>query len=116
MDVVIGLDSGTTATKAVAVAADASVRAAATVGYPLLVPAPGRAELDARRLGQAAVEALATVSQRAQEHGDRVTGVCLSAAMHGLVPLDADGSPRGPLLTWADGRAGAQARELTEGP
>jgi gluconokinase len=50
MDLVIGLDSGTTATKAVAVAADATVVATSSVGYPLLVPEPGYAELDPLRL------------------------------------------------------------------
>jgi gluconokinase len=50
MDLVVGLDSGTTATKAVAVAADATVVATCSAGYPLLMPAPGHAELDPVRL------------------------------------------------------------------
>jgi hypothetical protein len=57
VDVVVGLDSGTTATKAVTAGVDARVRDVVSVGYPLLVPGPGRAELDAGRLQQAAVEA-----------------------------------------------------------
>ena len=47
MDVLVGLDAGTTATKAVTAGADARVRDTASVGYPLLVPQPGWAELDA---------------------------------------------------------------------
>ncbi len=115
VDVVIGLDSGTTSTKAVAVTVDATVRATASFGYPLLVPAPGRAELDPGRLQQAAVRALAEVARAAREAGDRVVGVCLSAALHGLVPMDRDCRPLGPLLTWADARAAAEARALAEG-
>ncbi|HLL64562.1 MAG TPA: gluconokinase [Micromonosporaceae bacterium] len=114
MDVVIGLDCGTTATKAVAVGVDATVRAVAKVGYPLLVPAPGRAELDAVRLAQSAIKALADTSALVRERGDRVVGLCVGAAMHGLVRLGADGAPLGPLVTWADTRAGDEARELTE--
>ena len=34
--------------------------------------------------------------------------------MHGLVALDASGSPLTPLITWADTRAAAQARALTQ--
>ena len=49
MDVVVGLDSGTTATKAVTAGVDARVRDLVSVGYPLRVPGPGRAELDAGR-------------------------------------------------------------------
>ncbi|MGY1663329.1 gluconokinase [Geodermatophilus sp. SYSU D00705] len=112
MDVVVGLDSGTTATKAVTAGTDGRVRDVASVGYPLQVPAPGRAELDARQLQSAAVEALAAVAARARERGDRVVGVGLSAAMHGLVPMDDAGVPLGPLVTWADDRAARWAGEL----
>lgn len=112
MQVVIGLDSGTTATKAVAAGVDGEVRAMASEAYPLLVPAPGRAELDPGRLQQAGVAALAAVAMRAREQRDEVVAVCLSAAMHGLVPMEHDGSPLGPLVTWADNRAADEAAAL----
>lgn len=112
MDVLVGLDAGTTATKAVTAGADAVVRDVVSVGYPLLVPAPGRAELDPRRLTSAAVQALTDVVRAAGERGDRVVGLSLSAAMHGLVPMTEDGTPLGPIATWADSRAAAQAAAL----
>jgi gluconokinase len=113
MDVVIGLDTGTTSTKAVAAGLDGVVRATAGAGYKLQVPGSGRAELDPQRLREAAVEALRDVAGQVRERGDHVLAICLSAAMHGLVPLDADGLPLGPLITWADGRAAAQSTALT---
>ncbi|MGY2085438.1 gluconokinase [Blastococcus sp. SYSU DS0539] len=112
MDVVVGLDSGTTATKAVTAGSDGRVRDVVSVAYPLLVPAPGRAELDAGTLAAAAVEALGEVAARARERGDSVVAVTLSAAMHGLVPLDRDGRPLGPVVTWADDRAAQWAQAL----
>ncbi|TYP90368.1 gluconokinase [Blastococcus xanthinilyticus] len=112
MDVVVGLDSGTTATKAVAAGADGTVRDVVSVAYPLLVPAPGRAELDSEQLVAAAIEALTEVAGRARERGDRVAAVSLSAAMHGLVPMDDDGRPLGPVVTWADDRAAQWAQAL----
>ncbi len=114
MDVLVGLDAGTTATKAVTAGPDAVVRDVVSVGYPLLVPAPGWAELDARRLMRAAVEALTDVVRAAHDRGDRVVGLSLSAAMHGLVPMTKDGMPLGPLATWADSRAAAQAAALRD--
>ncbi len=111
MDVVIGLDCGTTSTKAVAAGVDGVVRAVGRSGrYQLSVPQPGWAELDPGRLQQAVREALRSVADRLG--ADRPVGVCLSSAMHGLVALEADGTPRGRLLTWADGRAAEQARRL----
>lgn len=112
MDVVIGLDCGTTSTKAVAAGVDGVVRAVTRAGYPLLVPAPGEAELDPAQVLAAAREALHAMAVRLGELGHRAVAVCVCSAMHGLVPLEADGRPRGPLLTWADGRAAAQAAAL----
>ena len=114
MQLVVGLDSGTTATKAVAASVTGEVRAVASVGYPLLVPAPDRAELDAFRLRDAAVAALHEVTEQVHSAGDEVVGVCLSAAMHGLVPLSAEAVPLGPLVTWADARAAGEAHSLRE--
>ena len=112
MDVVIGIDTGTTATKAIAAGLDCVVRAHKSVHYPLSVPGPGRAELDAGKLRDAALEALVDVARQCRDNGDRVVAVSLSAFLHGLVPMDAGGRPLGPLVTWADGRAGAQSEQI----
>jgi gluconokinase len=112
MDVVIAVDAGTTATKGVTAGADGRVRDAVSVGYPLQVPAPGRAELDPWAVASAAVNALNGAARAAAERGDRVVGIALSAAMNGLVPLSGDGEPLGPLITWADARAAGAAVAL----
>ncbi|MGW4947657.1 gluconokinase [Actinoplanes sp. NPDC004185] len=112
MDVVIGVDTGTTATKAIAAGPTGEVRAMASVHYPLSVPGPGQAELDPAKLRDAAIEALVTVAKEAQERGDRVIAVSLSAFLHGLVPMNADGTARGPLITWADNRAAEQSERI----
>ena len=112
MHVLVGLDAGTTSTKAVTAGEDGRVRDVVGVAYPLLVPKAGWAELDAHRLQAAAIEALQGVVARAHVRGDTVVGISLSAAMHGLVPMADDGTPLGPLVTWADNRAAAQARAL----
>jgi gluconokinase len=112
MDVMIGIDTGTTATKGIAAGLDGRLRAHTSVHYPLSVPAPGRAELSARDLVDAAVKALKDVRAACEANGDRVVGVSLSAFLHGLVPMSEDGKPLGPLITWADGRAGEQCDEI----
>lgn len=112
MDVVVGLDCGTTSTKAVAAGPDGTVRAVERAGYRLQVPRPGRAELDPATLRAAAVQVLQAVAARLAEQGDRARAVVVCSAMHGLVPLEDDGTPRGPLVTWADDRAAPQAARL----
>lgn len=97
MDVVVGLDTGTTATKAVTAGVDGQVRDVVQVEQPAQAPD----EFDAVALQRDCVTALARITERAAERGDRVVAVSLSAAMHGLVPLRAAGVPDGPLLTWA---------------
>ena len=101
MDVVVGLDSGTTATKAVTAGVDGVVRDSAQVE----TASRKATELDAAALQRDCLAALEQVCVSAAARGDRVVAVSLSAAMHGLVPLDADGAPTGPLRTWADTRA-----------
>ncbi|MEV6488951.1 gluconokinase [Actinoplanes sp. NPDC051633] len=114
MDVVIAIDTGTTATKGVAAGLDGELCAHTSVHYPLSVPGPGRAELDADQLLAAAVEALAEIAKQCRDRGDRVAAVSLSAFLHGLVPMDAAGKPLGPLVTWADGRAARQSEKLAD--
>ena len=112
MDVVIGIDTGTTATKGVATGLDGEVRVVTSVHYKLSVPGPGRAELDADRIREAAIEATVEVARQCRERGDRVVAVSLSAFLHALVPMSGDGRPLGPLVTWADGRAAAQTEKI----
>ncbi|GGG45312.1 gluconate kinase [Kocuria dechangensis] len=112
--VVVGVDIGTTATKAVAFTRAGEQVACRSAGYPLEEPLPGRAEQDPRLILAAVLE---TVRGVVEEVGaGRVAGLSFSAAMHSLLGLDAAGEPLTPLITWADARAGAQAERLRAGP
>jgi gluconokinase len=109
-EVVIGLDVGTTATKAVAFGLGSGWRHAVVREYPLLQPQPGWQVQDPSTVLAAVLGALAEVIT--QTRGARVAGISVSSAMHGLIGLDADLRPLTPLLTWADSRAVREAAEL----
>jgi gluconokinase len=109
MTAVVGVDLGTTATKAVAYDTAGRKLAAAAAGYPLAEPRPGRAEQDPAAI-LAAVRS--TVGQVLSEVDGPVAGLSFSSAMHTLVGLAADGTPLTPSLSWADSRASAQATRL----
>ena len=108
--VVIGVDIGTTSTKAVAFDAQGSARAESSSGYPLHEPAPGHAVQEPGDI-LAAVRTAIRETVAALE-GTPVAGLAFSSAMHGLIGLDPDGQPLTPLVTWADTRATPQAERL----
>ena len=111
---VIGVDMGTTSTKAVAFGVDGRAVASAGAGYALREPAPGHAVQDPDAIVEAVLEAVAaTVAQLA---GRTVAGLSFSAAMHSLIGLSPQGGPLTPVVTWADTRAGAQAERLRSAP
>ena len=99
--VVIGVDVGTTGTKALAVTADGTVVAQGRTATPTEPEALVAGTLDAVRQAVAAA-------------GRPVAGLALCGAMHSLVGFDADAAPVTPLLTWADDRAAEQADRLRD--
>ena len=113
MDLIIGLDLGTTNCKAVALGLDGSLAGSAESAHSLSEPQPGWAEERAEDVWQGAQEVLRAVAQKViPQH--RVIGLCLSAAMHSLLPVGQDGNPLSPALTWADQRAMPQAQALRQ--
>jgi gluconokinase len=109
---VVGVDIGTTGVKAVAVDAAAVSLGGAEREYPTESPSPGWAVQDPDVVAAATSAVVREVAARAGAAGRPVAGVAFSGPMHSLIALASDGSPLTPLVTWADGRAAAQARRL----
>ena len=112
MDVLVGVDIGTTSVKVVAFDATSKEYGTAERSYPMLEPAPGQAVQDPAVLLDAVVEAIRATVEAARAAGARVAGLCVGAALHALVALDAEGRPLTQLITWADVRATDQAERL----
>lgn len=115
---IVGVDIGTTATKAVAYAPDGRVLAHETREYPLRSPLRDRAEQDPDELFEAVLDTLSDAARKATEGGAKISGVAFSAAMHTLIALDGGGRPITPCVTFADNRAVKQAARIkqAEGP
>ena len=114
--VVVGLDLGTTSAKAVAVDTEMRVWASTARAYPLHSPHPGWAEQTPDEVADAALRAMTDTMAAARGHGADVQGVSISAAMHSLLAVGADGRPLTQALTYADSRARDQAAELRGTP
>lgn len=111
-EVVLALDVGTTAVKVVAVGVDRPWRHLVEREYPLSEPHPGWQVQDADEVARACLSALTECVTMVGP--DRVLGLALSTAMHGLVGISRDGLPTTPVITWADARASDEARALRD--
>jgi xylulokinase len=111
MSVVIGLDVGTSGTKAIAMDERGALLASALVEYPLHSPKPNWAEQDPADWARAAHEALAQLA--AKINVAEVKGIGLTGQMHGSVFLDADNEVIRPALLWCDQRTAAQCDAIT---
>jgi gluconokinase len=109
---VAAVDIGTTGVKAAAVDAAAASHAAAEREYPTASPRPGWAVQDPDVVAGCSAAAVGEALAKVGAAGKPVAGVAFSGAMHSLLALAADGTPLTPSVTWADGRAGAQAERL----
>lgn len=114
-EVVIGLDVGTTATKAAAFSLDPAVPGwvhLASRDNVLLPTDQGQHEQDPAQILAGVAATLRDVV--AATEGAHVVGVSVSTAMHGVVGLRSPGEALTPLVTWADSRATAQAQRLRD--
>jgi xylulokinase len=112
MGIVIGLDVGTSGTKAIAMEADGTSLASALEEYPLHSPKPGWAEQDPADWRRAALTALARLATQIDPRA--VVAIGLTGQMHGSVFLDAHHHVIRPALLWCDQRTAAQCAAITE--
>lgn len=110
--VVIAVDVGTTATKIVAFDLDSGWTHVVSRDNTTLRPNPGWQEQDPALLLRDVIDGVAECVSATG--GAQVIGLGLSAAMHGLIGLDADGRPLTPLVTWADTRAVDEVESLRD--
>ncbi|MCY7352806.1 MAG: gluconokinase [Cytophagaceae bacterium] len=109
MSYFIGVDMGTTATKAVAFDASGHVVAYQSRHYEMAHPQPDWSEQDPKVLFDAVLESLVAVLN---ELGEGCELVAFSSAMHSLMAVDENGKPLSNLLIWADNRANSLAEAL----
>ncbi|WP_406064559.1 FGGY family carbohydrate kinase [Streptomyces sp. NBC_01077] len=110
--VVIGVDSSTQSTKAVAVDADTGELLALGRAPHTVTGSAGARESDPEEWWTALVTAVRAAVRDAGVPADAVTGIAVAGQQHGLVTLGADGRPLRPALLWNDTRSAPQAAAL----
>ena len=111
---VLGIDLGTSGVKVLVAGTDGRVLGRGMAGYPVRVPASGRAEAAPADWWLAT---RAAVREALAEAG-RVTVAAMAVAgqMHGVVLVDDRGAPLRQAILWLDQRATAEAATYQELP
>ena len=110
MQYVIGLDLGTTNCKAIAYSENGVILSSASASYNLYSPHPGWAEQNPNEVWKGVQKTLQSLKIKELPGG--LSGICLSGAMHSVIPIDQNNQPLANGMTWADQRANKQTEFL----
>jgi xylulokinase len=110
----LGIDVGTTGSKALLADETGAVVSSATTEYPMFTPQPLWAEQNPANWWDATVTSIRRVLEGSETGPEDVAGVGLTGQMHGLVLLDGAGEVLRPCIMWNDQRTGPQCAAITE--
>lgn len=112
LNYMIGVDIGTTSTKAVLFTENGKIIAKSDGEYPLLTPSPGIAEQDPDEIFKTVVFSVKGVMESSGINPEKVLFVSFSSAMHSIIAVDTNGKPLTQCITWADNRSAKWSERL----
>jgi gluconokinase len=108
----LGVDIGTTSTKAVLFTKKGDVIQQENIGYPLYTPDMTTAEQDPEEIFQAVLKAFTNITK---QHSDKqISFISFSSAMHSVIAMDENDQPLTRCITWADNRSEAWAHKIKD--
>ena len=110
----LGVDVGTTSTKAVLFNKQGEVMGCETVFYPLHTPNQLVAEQDPEEIFRAVLTSVRETVRKSGISPESLKLVSFSAAMHSLIAVGRDGELLTQSITWADTRSARQAKKIKE--
>ncbi|WP_425117363.1 gluconokinase [Alkalibacterium sp. f15] len=110
----IGVDIGTTSTKAVLFSKKGKNISQASVDYPMYHPEPQASEQDPDEIVKAVMISVKTLMEKSEVSKDDIQLISFSAAMHSFIAVDASGKPLTASIIWADQRSEPYAVKLKE--
>lgn len=106
----LGIDIGTTSTKAVLFTDKGEVIQTENIGYPLYTPDISTAEQNPDEIFQAILQAITNIMK--QHSQKQLLFISFSSAMHSVIAMDENDQPITPCITWADNRSEAWAHKI----
>lgn len=116
MNYLIGVDVGTTSTKAILYDEHAHVMTKFRQGYPLYRDISGMAEEDPEQILKSVEKVISHAAANIDFQHDQLLAVSFSSANQSLILLDDNYQPLSRAMTWADTRARYQAEQLKKTP
>ncbi|MEP6728118.1 MAG: gluconokinase, partial [Bacteroidota bacterium] len=112
MNYYIGIDIGTTSTKAVAFSDNGDVISKDEIAYPIIHPYASYSEQNPNEIFEAVVNSIGKISETLNKNTPLL--ISFSAAMHSVLAVDESGKPLTNCIIWADNRASDIAVQLRE--
>ncbi len=110
----IGVDIGTTSTKAVLYQEDLQVVDSTYVGYAISQTEAGMAEQDPKAIFQAVLSVIRTLMEKDKEIKNQVAFISFSSAMHSVIVVDEKDELLTNCIIWADNRPADLVAQLKE--
>lgn len=110
----LGVDIGTTSTKAVLFRETGEVIANENNGYDLYKPDIYTAEQDPEEILQAVLLSIGNVMKKSQINPEDLTFISFSSAMHSVIAMDENDRNITRCITWADNRSSNWAKKINE--
>lgn len=112
MNYFLAYDVGTSSVKSILVDAAGNIAADAIAEYPLLMPNPGWVEQVPEDYWQAICKATKQLIQQSHVDTALIKGIAFTTQAMGIIPADKDGNILYNNISWVDGRAEKQARQI----
>ncbi|MBE9190519.1 gluconokinase [Gloeocapsopsis crepidinum LEGE 06123] len=110
----IGVDLGTTSTKAIVFSTSGAIKGMGNQGYKIIVPKPTWAEQDPEAIFSAVIAAVRDAVDAAEISKSAIAALGFSAATHSLIAVDAKNYPLTNAIIWADNRSIHQTEQLKQ--
>ncbi len=110
----LGIDLGTGSCKTVVVDQDLRILGFGAGDYPAQDTRSRWQEQHPQALLEGMISSVRAALSQAGPLPGNCAGISLGGALHSLLLLDRHGRPLGPVMTWADSRAGAQALAIRD--